>query len=367
MSSFTATKVWFKRLPSSLTDPLLTQLGMKTRRKWNTDYLTAMPRDEPALKQEYVRKGLHECRDTFIIHRILGNDLVHRHKMGQTEQSLRFILEHEPDFDNCSKRWVVNRIFDPQVEENIINILEQHDQKYLHIPFVLEDYARIGFDHAAFPDERFFEGQPFRSLDIRKQTRAKLALYRLKNIYVMNNNGARNAALEDGRKSAKWTMPFDGNCFVTKQAWNATLQAVMERPHLKYFIIPMQRLLDNQQAFDKKLKINPVEEPQLLFRQDSKESFNPDFAYGYRPKIEMFWRLGIPGVWNNFNLDRWDQMPRGLSDEAHQFGAAGHVLRLFSGQKSMEKASAKGFKSRAEARNLAIMSTIDMLDRKISG
>ena len=35
----------------------------------------------------------------------------------------------------------------------------------------------------------------------------------------MNNNGARNAALREGRRRAKWVLPWDGNCFVTEEGW----------------------------------------------------------------------------------------------------------------------------------------------------
>jgi hypothetical protein len=40
------------------------------------------------------------------------------------------------------------------------------------------------------------------------QGRAQAHLRRFKNNYVINNNGARNAALRDGKARAKWVLPL---------------------------------------------------------------------------------------------------------------------------------------------------------------
>jgi hypothetical protein len=57
------------------------------------------------------------------------------------------------------------------------------------------------------------------------QGRAQAHLRRFKNNYVINNNGARNAALRDGKGRAKWVLPWDGNCFLTAQAWSEIVTA----------------------------------------------------------------------------------------------------------------------------------------------
>jgi hypothetical protein len=41
---------------------------------------------------------------------------------------------HEPELEACEKRWVVNRIVDPQQEAAIIALLEERGQHYLHSP-----------------------------------------------------------------------------------------------------------------------------------------------------------------------------------------------------------------------------------------
>ncbi len=86
----------------------------------------------------------------------------------------------------------------------------------------------------------------------------------------MNVNGARNTALRDGRTRAKWILPWDGNCFVTQAAWKQICSDVISKPRLKYFAVPMTRVLDNTQLLADNFIPVPVEEPQLIFRMDAK-------------------------------------------------------------------------------------------------
>src|SRR5690606_10506139 len=127
-----------------------------------------------------------------------------------------------------------------------------------------------------------------------------------KNRYLMHNNGARNLALESGRSVAKWVLPWDGNCFLTQRAWSSVLESVVESPHLRYFVVPMQRITDNSVLLADKFEPSPIEEPQLIFRRDATETFSDKFPYGRRPKVELFCRLGIPGKWDRWQDDPWD-------------------------------------------------------------
>lgn len=324
--------------------------------------LAARPRDEEALRREYRQKGLDREPDTFVLYRIIGNDLYPRHKKGQSRENVRFILENEPELAGCQKRWVVNRIIDPGEERQIIAMLEAHGQPFLHIPFVAEEYRRIGWDFDALPAPGYLAGAEFRKLGPEQQDRARTALYRLKNNYVMNNNGARNASLRDGRGRAKWVLPWDGNGFVTAKAWQEISQAVVSRPHLKYFAVPMERVTDNSMLLRDDFTPHPVEEPQLLFRRDAGEAFNEDFPYGRRPKVELFWRLGIPGPWDRWNDDPWEQKRREPSSEAFQFGVAGWVARMNSGAGALEQKDKASFKNRGLARQEAIVAAIDHVD-----
>lgn len=327
---------------------------------------SARPADEDALKADYRALGLDRRADTFVLYRIIGNDLHPRHSKGQSYENLRVMLENEPPLADCERRWVVNRIVDPEEERRVIDLLGAHGQDYIHIPFVADEYLRIGLDFDALPSPDFLDSDEFGRLSREEQDRARVAAYRLKNLYVMNNNGARNIALRDGQQRAKWVLPWDGNCFVTADAWREIVADVTARPHLKYLAVPMERMLDNAELLRGDYRTNPVEEPQLLFRCDAAEAFNEDFPYGRRPKVELFWRLGIPGSWDEWRDDPWDQPRRPPSPEAGHFGCAGWVARMFSGQHEQEDPRGAGRRNRMLARRDAIVSTIDAIDAALS-
>ena len=196
-----------------------------------------VPRPKLAkLRVAYVRNGLSLKPNDFVLYRVIGNDLIPRHRKGQSIKNLRFILENETEFRACEKRWVVNRIFDRTQEQAVINLLEEHNQPYLHLPFVASEYRHIGLDTDALPPG--FLSNCDRVSNIVGIERAITACYRLKNNYVMNNNGARNAALREGKQRAKWVMPWDGNCFITPEAWKSITTEIKHRPWLKYFAVP---------------------------------------------------------------------------------------------------------------------------------
>ncbi|MDF3057816.1 MAG: hypothetical protein K0R17_2031 [Rariglobus sp.] len=330
------------------------------------DFTTAIHHvriDEAPLRASYASSPLSQQSNTFVLYRIIGNDLPPRHREGQSLANLRFILENEPALAHCEKRWVVNRITDSAQEAAVLALLAQHNQPVLHLPFVADEYIRLGLDLTCLPSPDYFSSQRFSQLSQKKKNRLLGAAHRLKNLYVMNNNGARNAALADGRPRAKWVLPFDGNCFFTTTAWGRLVADVTARPWLKYFAVPMARLLDNQRLFDPNFVPPAKEEPQLLFRRDAAESFHPDFPYGRRPKVELFWRLGIPGPWDLWTESAWDIPRRPLSPEAYQFGAAGWVARLFSGVPHLE-IEGRGIPSqRGVARQEAILTLFQTLDQ----
>lgn len=317
--------------------------------------------DIAALKAEYCAKGLNREPDTFILYRVIGNDLFPRHRKGQSRDNVRFILDHEPVLPGCEKRWVVNRIVDPDEEMAILALLEERGQSYLRIPFDWDEYRRVPWDFENFPEPGFFLRGAFLRFSLECQERAETQARRHRNNYVMNNNGARNAALADGRGRAKWVLPWDGNCFLTEAAWSELVASVREKPYLRYFVTPMARITDNQALLEPGFLAEAEEEPQILFRRDAAESFNEAFPYGRRSKVELFWRLGVPGNWDSWQDDLWDlERPRQRSAEAGQFAQAGWVARLFSGQTKLEVSGSGTI--RAFARNFAIRETLDALD-----
>ena len=286
-------------------------INKKSKRKWKTIKRTKKNstknlKNLDSLKEDYFEKGLDKMRNTFVLYRIIGNDLYPRHQKGQTLRNLQFILENESELENCEKRWIVNRIFDKEVEQAIIELLKRYHQEFIHIPFLEEDYKNIGLDRSFLPTPNYLESKEYTRMNQERRKRIMTATFRNKNNYVMNVNGARNTALRDGRTRAKWILPWDGNCFVTQAAWKQICSDVTSKPHLKYFAVPMTRVLDNTQLLADTFIPVPVEEPQLIFRMDAKEEFNEDFWYGRRDKVELLWRLGIPGKWDYWKDDFWD-------------------------------------------------------------
>ncbi|HEV8389202.1 MAG TPA: alginate lyase family protein [Dongiaceae bacterium] len=316
------------------------------------------------LQRKYVGRGLHLSPDRFVLYRIIGNDLYPRHSPGASRANVQFILQHEPPLADCEKRWVVNRIVDPAEERAIIDLLDRHQQSYLHLPFVQAEYARIGWDLDCFTEPQFLLAPPSPdSPDHHSLTEARSR--HSKNAYVMNNNGARNAALRAGRGIAKWVLPWDGNCFVTGPAWAEIRAAVLAQPYLKYFVVPMARTVANEDLLAPDYRPQDYDEPQILFRRDAREEFDPAYVYGRRPKVELLWRLGVPGMWDKWQFAPWDRPKPKLSSEVHQFAKCGWVNRLESGRRELERHDFDARKRRGEARCSAIVMLLDRLDEDV--
>lgn len=321
--------------------------------------------NKEALNQDYQEKGLARMPDTFALYRIIGNDLYPRHQKGQSRANVRFILNNEEEFPACEKWWIVNRIFDHGEELAILDLLKARNQRFVHIPFQFSEYRKVDWDFERFPEPQFFINGVLDNVEATHKTRAELQIRRLKNNYAMNNNGARNLALRHGkRQNAKWILPWDGNCFLTKEAWDEIVSNITEQSYLKYFAVPMARITSNHSLLESNYRPEAREEPQLVFRVDSHEEFDEQFSYGRRPKVELFWRLGVPGPWMTWPDYIWDLPRPELCAEAGQFATAGWVARLSSGQIAQENQNKAAFLERGMARAFAIKSTLDALDEQ---
>ncbi|WP_445354589.1 alginate lyase family protein [Microbulbifer sp. EKSA008] len=299
---------------------------------------------------------------TFVLYRVIGNDLAPRHSVGQSRKNLEFILKHESALDDCEKIFILNRIVDPNEEVAIIKLLDNYQQTFLKIPFSWDDYRKIEWNILDHP----ISYAPYKLKDLRLRrdlaVQAELSLYRHKNNYVMNNNGARNLALQDGKSKADWILPWDGNCFVTPKAWQAIKQQVLNNNAYPYHVIPMARLLDNQSVLSEDFEPNPTEEPQIVFRSDSREIFDSRYCYGRRPKVELLWRLGVSGKWDEWAIFPWDLPCPDYSEAAGHYTQGGWVARLFSGKPHLERTDQQSSRERGTTRSEAILAMLDQLD-----
>ena len=322
--------------------------------------------DHTSLGAHYQYSSMADQNHSCALYRIIGNDLPPRHESGQSLRNLKFILEREASLDHCQKIFLVNRIVDPVAEKEILALLESSGVEYLHIPFCSEEYSKIPLDYSCLPSGKrdYLESKAFGRLSQRRKIQLLVAINRLRTLYTMNNNGARNFAIDDGVKRTKWVLPFDGNCFFSADAWSEVSAALQEKPWLRHFAVPMARLHNNEDLLSPNIRPEAEEEPQLIFRSDTKSRFNADFPYGRFPKIEMFWHLDIPGDWSYTVEKAWDPPRRKLSGEAGQFGVAGWVARLYSGRAHLETAGQRMGAVRGDARRTAMLQLFARLDRE---
>jgi len=273
-------------------------------------------------------------------------------------------LDNELNFVNCEKAWIINRIFDKNEEERIIELLASRQQNYEIIPFEKGAYEKIHFDVTGLPSPSYLSSPEYRALDRVAKQRVQMHLRRFKNLYAMNNNGARNHALKQGRERAKWIMPFDGNCYFTAEGFAALQESIISRPWFPYVIVPMARIVDNNKLLELDFAPEAKEEPQIVFRRDAEEIFDEAVPYGRRPKVELLWRLGVPGPWDRFWFDAWDQPRPAPGKFAGHFQKAGWVARLESGRPMLEVGH-RSLQARGEERNISIIATLDRLDASV--
>lgn len=294
------------------------------------------PLDDVELRWRDLIEDRVAASHSFVLYRILGNDLPPRHQRGQSERNLRFLLDHEPELEGCEKRYVVNRIVDPEVERRLLTLLEEHDAAYLRLPFDEATYRTIGWRVSDFGRPGVLYGAPFERLAPISRMRAIDHSLHDKNRYVMNNNGARNVALDDGRSRARWVLPFDGNCFFTRLGWARFRAEVLAAPHRRYVLVPMARMTDNSDLLHERHPTVATEEPQAAFRADADETFDEDRRYGRRPKVELFRRLAVPGPWNEWPDEPWEPSMGASSTDAGEYHLGGWVARLASGEPELE-------------------------------
>lgn len=302
--------------------------------------------------------------DTFFLCRIIGNDLAPRHRIGQSRSNVEFILENEPDFTGCEKFWIVNRLQDASEQERIVELLRRHNQGFVIIPFELEEYGRIDYNREYLS---FFnlESLPRPVVQENRLGVVAAALRRDKNRYAINNNGARNLALSIGRARARWILPWDGNSFLSQSAWSAIHEGIRQFSQRRYLIVPMARIVRNDRLLEEDFQPKASEEPQIIFRNDARFSFDERFAYGRQPKVELLWRLGVPGRWDKWGRDPTD-IPRPAKVYREPVPAVGWVARLSSGMAELEVGK-ESSGLRNTARFDAIIDFIDTLDAKVIG
>ena len=302
---------------------------------------------------------------TFVLCRILGNDLYPRHSDTQSIDNLVKIIEEEDEFENCSKFFLVNRIFDEAKERLIISCLENNNVDYRVIPFKFDEYAKCEYDYESVGGESFFNSEKFKMLTLAAKVNASIFVCRHKISYAMNVNGARNYAIQTGSQIADWILPWDGSCAMTRASFQTIRDSCCRMPKLALRVVPMARMISNDinlNLFEPQMQ---SEEPQLVFHKDCTAQFNEDFPYGIRDKTELLQRFGVPGPWHTWSNNPWlpavknSELIKGQFDYVNAY-----AIRLASGQKKLDETSSNI--NRYQSRNTAILKTIRFLDQSVS-
>lgn len=244
--------------------------------------------------------------ETVGLYRIIGNPLPPRHDSQQLVKNLRYMLQHEPELRLARKIFVLNRL-NASLEAWTKELVEAHGYEVLTIGFDPNEYR-------AYQTEDSFGLHPndWGALNHPKFFNINA------NLYLMNNNGARNTALRDGvRRGFQWTLPFDGNCFFTRSQWEVLLEtlAASEQRGVKFVAVPMVRTtvdvappgggIPEAEHVDMPGVVSSgvPGEHQIVFHHSATLRFDPTVPYGHRPKVSLLWKLSIKGAWDAWNHD----------------------------------------------------------------
>lgn len=308
---------------------------------------------KPEPKQKKEESSLNHKDIGF--YRIIGNNLPGLHANDQSFTNLDFIIKNESNFERVDKYIVLNRLVDMDLKRKLIDYLNSKRIKFLEIDFDSSEFKKIGYDFKNLPDSNYW----FADRTKWEKLVLNTAVRESKNRYLMNNNGARNFALNHGRKHYRWTMPWDGNCFLSDPLYQQLLKSFDNPGKHKYIVTPMERVKNNASINSQSVVMNAVEEPQISFLKDTQESFNEERVYGNQPKVELFKRLGFPGVWDEYTKQYpWKKFEYKKSSDVGMITSASAVFRLFSGNVKAAEES----KNRSHVRAEGIYDFIDQVE-----
>jgi hypothetical protein len=323
--------------------------------------------------------GAHSSAPDIFLVRSIGNPLPPRHDPEQALLNLEFTLENEPHFKGVEKHWVVNRIFNATLQDRVVHLLSKNGQNYTTIPFRLEEYAQIkqnffydqpipdvvhsyeyhslrqdekcanlNFKRSAWTVEGLLKVVQKKCWNMHDRRKAFIdeAIQTEKNLYVTNQNVARNLMIDIGVSSgAKWILPWDGNSFLTEEGFReveGTLQQ-LDASKVKYAYTPMAQVQQNDEVLSPTYQPDPTEEPQLIFHRNATARFHPKLRYGRRNKVELLQRIKVPGPWLlmwspylPWEREAFSPLLQRVSDLNGEAVNAGWVTSLSSGRQHLK-------------------------------
>lgn len=284
------------------------------------------------------------------IWRILGNDVPPRHSPKQTEDILRFVLKNEPEFSGCEKVWLINRVYDDAKRERLADILQSAGRR-----FYISHFDWSVYNELESQDE--------------------------KRLYITNVNHGRNwcvSAVHDPDgicyDPEAAVAPFDGGIALRPGGFQAIRQAIDRRVAQGYLIVPMWRVPTFEDYLNESVppklhedflmangwRKTALGEPQVLFLPGADVRFDDTLPWGMAPKVELLWRLRVPGMWDFWQPKlKLRALNKGISRFASLLAWAGFSCRLPSGNIDCERNNL----IRGEARNQGWRRLIASVDK----
>lgn len=238
-----------------------------------------------------------------VLIRILGAASDRRDPDAGLCDQLAFILDHEPDHPGLQKRWLLNRIADSGLRDQLINLLNRHQQTWHEMSFESQAYASCWTDIGSVPEDCHPWGESFRGLDGEFQGQVLAYVARRKTRYLFNLNEARNQALRLAPASARWVFPWEGCCFLTSEAWQV-IRPVLDLPDIAYLAVPTSLLSDSHALLSGPSQ-PPLADgiPLLGFVNHSQQSYNAGLDELAEIDTDLLRRLGLPGPWLHADPD----------------------------------------------------------------
>lgn len=270
--------------------------------------------------------GLGPEARQFVIYRIVGNDLPPRHRAGDSIKIAQKIIETESDFDNCEKRWLLNKLADRETEQRLHDLITRHGYRCDRVPFDESSYSQAFLKPDLLPEEyrpfveaadmnnhqswsewsitgrvksrqlkKMIESRPL--LPFPMHGLAKEWIIREKSQTVVGINQARNRALELGFDNhAQWVLPLDGWSYFSDDGWASFIEAASLNSNVRYVSIPivrsaMKHLAARVMGQSRKRDA----EPQIAVHRMATQRFDERLRYGHCNKSELLWRIGVAG------------------------------------------------------------------------
>jgi hypothetical protein len=169
-----------------------------------------------------------------VLYRLLGNDLPPLEGVGQIRRNTAYALANEPKvLPGGHRRWILNRIANATEHRLIKSMLAEHgyaDKDVIDIPFNRTALCgdSSGRQHQTAENVMEWGANPSTRAKERNERSRNSRISNARRLYATHQNGARNEAFRMAQRDGfRWILVFDGNGFLTAEAWAGIADAAM--------------------------------------------------------------------------------------------------------------------------------------------